>query len=801
MHTLFNPPTRPSFWATHPFAMATRPLVAVGFAFTLMLGMGGQVLAQTPTLVFDTDPNTGYMFDEGDREVMVTLNLTPALTENLTVNFETTPDQGGTNEATLDREFRDSSQAIVFMAGETQKNLTVRLLENDIWHRTNPAQSAIRLNANATLANGTVIMAIPSRLNIIDNDDVPRIVVTGPSRIAPGTNGTFFLRQTGSVSSRDTMVEMLINGSFATVYVVDVSNTTLPFVVNATANLTDPAGNNGTMFEIGLQDEQRQIRFLVEAAPLTGNQTEDDLDDIVVYIDPTSVRVTSTSPQYALATGSGAIAVARVGTGGEVNPIAVNEAIVPQAVAAVLDETNQAIASRSQNAFGDDLSRTRSGSSFTIQGQSAGDYVLGLAAREAQREAAENPWDAPGADSRASLVEMPTAGDLAFTLAINSGEEAGSFAVWGQGFTRSIDGTQSGVEFDGDIPGGVFGVDARVGENWLAGVGFSTATADFEFTQGTGNDSVSGESETELTGYHPYIGYRSEGGLNVWASLGIGEGEVTITSPTQATDYVGEIEAQSYGLGFTTLADAQRAGGEGLALNYHGDIQWANVEETPSARTRQSGEFADATGSEFSIGRTRLGATLSQTSDLDGGGVFRRSLDLALRHDSGDTAEGGAVEIAGEIGVDLAGGLKLDLTARSLIFHEEAIDDWGISGGFVWVTQPSGLGLRLAFTPSWGNSASQADALLGGRFGDGLSLPEADGDAAESEANYAFDARYGIPVLRDGVLTPFVSGDAGDASSVVYGSQYSFGGFAAGVEATTSASDADTAFLRYSREF
>ncbi|MCG8620991.1 MAG: autotransporter outer membrane beta-barrel domain-containing protein, partial [Proteobacteria bacterium] len=381
--------------------------------------------------------------------------------------------------------------------------------------------------------------------------------------------------------------------------------------------------------------------------------------------------------------------------------------------------------------------------------------------------------------------------------------ERGGVAVWGRGFARNIDGAADGVAFDGTVPGSVAGVDARVSQNLLAGVGFSSVAAEFDYTDSGEADARDGEYEAELTAVHPYVGYRTEGGANVWAMLGVGEGEVTVKQDEVDDEYVGEVEVQSWGLGFTTLRETVQEGrGQDVSLNWHGDVQVAMVEETPTARTRGTGTF-DAVGTtEIEVGRARLGAEVSQVVALDGGGVFSQSFDLAVRHDSGDLAEGGAVEVAGAVGLDLPVGLRLDLSARSLLFHEESVEDWGVRGGVAWVSQPGygGRGLTLSVVPEWGNVAGRGDALLAGGV---EAVAGAGGVAAgdEAVARYGFDVRYGIPLLRGGLLVPYVSGDAGDVGeSAVYGGAYNLGRFAAGVEAAAG-DDAGNAFIRYQRDF
>ena len=718
----------------------------------------------------------------------VTLNVTldPPQATAVTLDYATANGVG----AVAGENYVGDTGTVLFAAGETEATITIATIDNNVHEGVTIPNFAVNLSGTI---DGEAIMSSVA-VSIIDDDELPLLSLAGPGRIAPGENGTFTIRSARTVFATDTPVSVDVEGNASRVYY------TAPF---ATAETEVEVGASGVkILNIGLPEGQQSVEFIVEADEAAADGSE--LMPIIVSLNSDIGYAVS---QTATANSTNT-SVRSVG----LSPLAVNEAILPQAVVAVLDEVGGAIADRTHRSFGDtETAGTRRGS-FTIEGESVGGFALGLAGREAAREAAENPWDAVDAAGRVSLLEDISLHDLAFSLPLQAGEGRGGVSVWGAGFLRNVDGATAGVAFDGEVPGAMLGVDARVSDNLLAGIGFASSTADFEYEVVRGADVLKGSHETELTLYSPYVGYRTEGGANVWASLGVGEGEVTLTPAGDAGGevYVGEIEVLSYGAGFNSLSEAQRdaVGGESVAWNWHGDVQWAMVEETPTARTRGAYAGAGAAGAELSVGRARLGAEISQVQDLDGGGLFRRSIDLAVRHDSGDTAEGGALEIGGSLGLDLVSGIKLDLTARTLVFHEESVDDWGVSGGFNWVSQPGagGRGLTLALSPEWGNSVSAGDGLLADGVGVATGLAGVGGDAGAGAgavvARYGFDVRYGIPLLRDGLLVPYVSGDAGDVgASAVYGGAYSLGGFAAGVEAEAGDADAGNAFIRYEREF
>ena len=726
------------------------------------------------------------------------------------------------------------NQTLTFAPSETSKDIAVVTLDNAV------AGDGVRvLNVTAVAAlDAATNVTLLAEVRISDNDMPPMISLRGPQSIGRGQNATYTLTTEGGVVSNESLAIMVeINGSVEAIYNSTTGPAIMPVAIEAPSDGgVQPAQVGGvrvaqttmtsTVVNVTLPARTSSVPVVVTAA----NQPNAMISVRVLAGSGAGAGNYSVTPVMAAQ-----MAVTQVRAAG-FDAGRVTKAILPQVVGAMLDETGAAISGRVQDSFGDSTqvgvrgSRQGfdSGSGDGSAGGSAGagsgkvglrvngvavdDYVVetltDAVRAEAEREAAEKPWDAPDAAGRRSLLELPDLGALAYTLDFNRGERGG-VAVWTQVFGRSIEGEADGVAFDStELQGVVSGVDARVSQNLLAGVGFSSVASEFDYSVAGAGATAEGTYEAELASVNPYVGYRTEGGANVWANVGVGEGEVTVKQAEVDADYEGEVEWQSWGVGFTSLWETVAEGaGRDVSLNWHGDVQMAMVEETATALTRRSGAFDGLGGSEIEVGRARFGAEVSQVVALDGGGVFTQSFDLAVRHDSGDLAEGGAVELAGAVGLDLPVGLRLDLSGRTLIFHEESVEDWGVRGGLAWVSQPGygGRGLQLSVVPEWGNVAGRGDALLAGGVeavaAGGLAGVEAGAGDGLAEVRYGFDVRYGIPLLRGGLLVPYVSGDAGDVgASAVYGGAYNVGRFAAGVEAAAG-DDEGNAFVRYKREF
>ena len=81
--------------------------------------------------------------------------------------------------------------------------------------------------------------------------------------------------------------------------------------------------------------------------------------------------------------------------------------------------------------------------------------------------------------------------------------------------------------------------------------------------------------------------------------------------------------------------------------------------------------------------RLRLGLDSSWSVPLAGFGTLVPKLEAGLRHDGGDAEIGFGMELGGGIAwTDPATGLALDVSGRTLLFHEESgAEELGVLGG------------------------------------------------------------------------------------------------------------------------
>ena len=727
-------------------------------------------LASRGGVKFDVDSGVGLEVTGLSAETTLRVGDSGAAGESIAA--------GGDNQSVTVLAFQESEVSLFFAIpmGATGEELRVKILSTD---ELSVGLPTVRTNAysvdnRAGVRTASVVAAGTAAA------ELPELMVTGPTSIRQGQYGGFRVRSQNGVRFNQHSVVMVNVGGNATgfraggferEFIDSDDNLTVDFPANALAS---------EEFFIRMADAEN-VNLTAVLVPLNNTYTV--------------TRNASGDPVQHVAFSSGV----PPGDFDRSDTTEFAELTNMEAIAHVAGEATAAttglISDRISNRVSDSLAG-RFG--FSVEGGSFADW----ARAEAQREADENPWDVP--DASTSLVEAPDLHDLAFVLPLHGGD-AGGVGVWGTGYTRGLDFGERNANFDGMVTGGMIGVDFYATPHVLVGIGFGSASAELDI-------SLDGESgvdthETELTSYHPYIGWEIGDG-SVWAALGFGEGDVTLDVVTQADDYEATVETMSYSAGFTNVLNRQATGGgSSVALSLKGDASYTAIEETPSAQNNPA-LYANSGTNEADTSHVRLGLAVEFDREFGRGGTLTSSVEFAGRYDMGDGRDGKGLEIAAGIGLDTADGLQFGLDGRTLVFHADDVDaDWGIAGSVAWLSpaaRSSGRGLALTFTPSWGNSASQADAIFGGEFADFDSLAsESLGDAGDDAlaTSYAYDVRYGIGVLGRGLLTPFVAGDAGDAASVVYGSRFDFGNFGAGVAVDDADADETTGYVKYSREF
>ena len=424
------------------------------------------------------------------------------------------------------------------------------------------------------------------------------------------------------------------------------------------------------------------------------------------------------------------------------------------------------------------LSDTLSGAQMTVGGQSVdllhaddegavGQALTGLAralgaGSGPAPEADEGPgvwpgrrdgaWDDPaGAGSAQSVTGRDLLLGSAFHVA-SDGEGAGGpgFAAWGRVTTGGFDGEDEAddgaVRMDGEVTTGILGADAAWGR-WLAGVAVSLSEGEGSFSySGVGR----GRIESSLTSVNPYARLDVNERVSTWVLFGYGTGEMTMTEaatenrPREQVTKT-DIEMRLGALGARgALLRPDEAGGLDVAVRADAFLVQTEWEKVSNERDTQ----ADAS-------RLRVVLEGSRAFALGEGSVLKPGLELGLRHDGGDAETGTGVEVGGSVRyADVASGLSIEASARTLLAHEETgYEEWGASASVQLDPGASGRGLSFTLSPAVGVASSGVERLW--------SLPDARGVApvAEAfEASRSLEARvgYGLGAFGGrGLTTPY----------------------------------------------
>ena len=331
-------------------------------------------------------------------------------------------------------------------------------------------------------------------------------------------------------------------------------------------------------------------------------------------------------------------------------------------------------------------------------------------------------------------------------------------AIWGSAHYRRLNGEAEAVALDnapqidweGDVSGLHLGVDFEVADNILVGAAVSQSNAEMNYeTLDAGGKVEKGDYEITLSGLHPYINWRF-GETNLWASLGYGEGDVTITPENQTqVKAVSDVNLVALGVGVSDEINPRlqlRLEARAAEIDIEGNDERTILQQDLDTNTaRVLVKWHDA--------NTRL----------DNRAAF---VEIGLRHDDGDGDTGAAMETA--LGWNYLGrNTTLEAGAHGL-FGRKNYNEWGAYGNFRVSGGVDGQGFALRIRPSYGEEAGEF-----GRVWNAESFDDIDaGDADSDDANYAWRTEsrlsYGIQ-SAGGLVVPFFDAvTANSASDDIY---------------------------------
>ena len=261
----------------------------------------------------------------------------------------------------------------------------------------------------------------------------------------------------------------------------------------------------------------------------------------------------------------------------------------------------------------------------------------------------------------------------------------------------------------------------------------------------TGEAKSSGEIESTLTAVYPYVRWSATDRLDLWATAGIGSGDLTIRrkgGATQETDLAMRMSAVGARGAILSAADA------GLDLAVKSDALWVGMEsDEVLADASDGGNLAAATAD---VTRVRLALEGSRAFEVTGG-TLTPSGEIGIRHDAGDAETGAGLELGGGF-TFVRGAFEIGASARALVAHEDSgYEEWGASGQIRLNPTASGRGLTLALAPVVGAAGSEVDRLYGLEHTRGL----ADDQEFKIERRLEAEVGYGLLAPYRGVWTPY----------------------------------------------
>ena len=332
-----------------------------------------------------------------------------------------------------------------------------------------------------------------------------------------------------------------------------------------------------------------------------------------------------------------------------------------------------------------------------------------------------------------------------FRLNLNEPRAAGTLPLltaWGGFAGTAFDGQDGGLAIDGDVFTGTLGVDGEW-NRLQVGLALAHSRGDGGYNMPGTRARGTGGLETALTSLHPYLRYAVTARLDVWGMVGYGWGESEWAVPE------GILEADT---DFVMGAFGSR--GILLAARDAGDFQLAT--RTDAMLTRTSTDAVDGlAATDADAHRVRLVLEGSRELTWAAGRRLTPSVELGLRHDSGDAETGFGLEVGGRVRyADASLGLTLEGAVRGLLAHEdEDYSEWGASGKVRLAPGAGGRGLALTLAPTWGAARSGIDGLWSRQTTEGLAPRKTRAQAGRltTDVGYRLAAPFGT-----GILTPYV---------------------------------------------
>ena len=333
-----------------------------------------------------------------------------------------------------------------------------------------------------------------------------------------------------------------------------------------------------------------------------------------------------------------------------------------------------------------------------------------------------------------------TGSDFTLTGETDRGETKG---FWGRGYFLDVDGQNGELSTEGEIKGIAIGHDvtgAYAGKEYVAGTLLSYTSGSGQFTEA----NAGGKIESTLQSFVPYGSMEVREGLDIWAAMGVGTGEMTVR--------------RDHGIANSTDIDWQMlAGGFDQALQpieKFGLTLYGDYSRTWTKSKASSMGF----GSNNQTSRSRVGLKLTTERTTSKHATIQLTGKLALRQDSGDAETGEGVEAGGEFAYVDPRGYNVKVQGRALVAHRDSqIREQGLSVALQYDPEPETLrGFSGQLGLGTGLSAN-SHALFGNEVISGTS------SGSTGEPTWNADIAYGVAYRQGLAASPYATLSGTDA--------------------------------------
>ena len=280
-----------------------------------------------------------------------------------------------------------------------------------------------------------------------------------------------------------------------------------------------------------------------------------------------------------------------------------------------------------------------------------------------------------------------------FSFSLDESSDAGASGsggarvLWGSADDRNFSGGDRGtLSYSGSWTSLYLGMDQDFGEGRLAGLALSAGRGKVNYRYGAG-DSQIGRYEARLKAVYPYFSARVADGTRLWATVGLGRGDIK--------NYQGTAEVPGTG----DLRLGLAAAGVRHELNEWPMVRLSAVGDAAHARLKVMSSVRQLVGLQAKVNRLRAGLEVS------GKHAAAPYLRVSARYERGESSEKKGLEAEGGVRWS-AERYRAEIHARTLRLrgNSRSVRESGAGASVYFSPRSDGTGASLSLSHDWGRS-------------------------------------------------------------------------------------------------